>query len=581
MAAVRTRFSSYDERRPKRQQYEGILTRLKSERASFDAHWRDLADFVRPRRARFTVTDRNRGDKRNQNIINSTATFASRTLASGLHAGLTSPARPWFKLGTPDPDLAKFPPVREWLHVVTQRMTAVFLTTNLYQTLPTVYGDLGNFGTGAMSMLPDSKDLFRTWQYPIGSYWLGQDTRGNATTFVREYELTVRQIVTEFLRMPGTRLIDWNNGSTTVRNLWDQGDYEATVRVTWVVTPNEDADPRKPLAKFLPWSSCWFETGEDKEYRFLRESGFRTFPVFAPRWEVTDGDSYGTDCPGMTALGDVRQLQGEEKAKGRGIQKMVDPALVGPASLMGQKTSLISGDVTYVDVREGQQGLKPIHDVRMPLQELRLDMAAVEYRIQRAYFEDLFLMLARADQGQPITAEEVRERREEKLLGLGPVLEHANDELLEPAIDRAYAMMDERGLIPPAPDELDGVELKVEYLSILAQAQKLVGLAGTDRFVGTVVPLIQTFPEARHKVNVYQLVDDYGEMTGVDPRLIVSTDEAKAAAEAEGQQKAALAQAAQAQATARAAKDASAATMSDGTSLLDTIAGAAEGGAIA
>jgi hypothetical protein len=579
--AVVARYSSYDDRRPKRDQFEKLLGRLKNERSTFDSHWRDLADFIRPRRARFTVSDRNKGDKRNQNIINSTATFASRTLSSGLHSGLTSPARPWFKLSTPDPDLAKFGPVKEWLHDVTQRMINVFLTTNLYQTLPTVYGDLGNFGTGAMAMLPDSKDLFRTWQYPIGSYWIGTDERGNAGTFIREYELTVRQIVREFLRMPGTRMIDWENASTTLRNLWDQGDYEAAVRVTWVVTPNEDADPRKPLAKFLPWASCWYETGEDRDNRFLRESGFRTFPVFAPRWEVTDGDTYGTDCPGMTALGDVRQLQGEERAKGRGIQKMVDPALVGPANLQGQKTSLISGDVTYVDAREGMQGLRPIHEVTMSLSELRLDMEAVEARIQRAYFEDLFLMLARADMGQPITAEEVRERREEKLLALGPVLEHANDELLEPAIDRAYAMMEERGLIPPPPDELDGVELKVEYLSILAQAQKQVALAGTDRFLGAAVPLMQSFPEIRHKIDPFEVVDELAEVTGVNPRFIIANDEAKAAAEQEAQQRAQMAQAAQAQATARAAKDASAAKTSDGTSLLDTIASAAQNGAAA
>ena len=375
-------------------------------------------------------------------------------------------------------------------------------------------------------------------------------------------------------------MIDWQNASTTVRTLWDQGDYEAGVRVTWATMPNEDRDPKSPLAKNLPWASCWYETGSDRK-EFLRESGFNTFPIFAPRWEVTDGDTYGTDCPGMTALGDVRQLQGEERAKGKGIAKTVDPPLAGPPSLQGQKTSLISGDITYVDAREGQQGLRPIHEVRLNLAELRLEMGAVEYRIQRAYFEDLFLMLARADAGQPITAEEVRERREEKLLGLGPVLEHANDELLEPAIDRAFAMMVDRRLVPEPPEELLGVELKVEYTSILAQAQQLVGLVGIDRFVGTITALAQTWPETRHKVNAMQLVDDYGELTGIDPRIVVPTEQAQAAAEQEAQQRAQMAQAAQMQAQARAAKDASGAKLSDGTSVLDGIAEAAQASAVA
>lgn len=113
-------------RSSKRAQLEQLRAMLWTDRSSFDAHWRDLGDFLLPRRTRFWAGDRNRGDKRNQNIIDSTATFATRTLASGLHAGLTSPARPWFKLTTPDPDLAEFKPVQEWLETVTQRMQVVF-----------------------------------------------------------------------------------------------------------------------------------------------------------------------------------------------------------------------------------------------------------------------------------------------------------------------------------------------------------------------------------------------------------------------------------------------------------------------
>jgi hypothetical protein len=121
------------------------------------------------------ASDRNRGDKRNQNIIDSTGRFAARTLASGLHAGLTSPARPWMKLTTPDPDLAE--------HGRSQGMAArrhaahadVFATSNLYNVLPLVYLDMGVFGTAAMSIVEDTRDLFRCYSYPIGSYALGLD----------------------------------------------------------------------------------------------------------------------------------------------------------------------------------------------------------------------------------------------------------------------------------------------------------------------------------------------------------------------------------------------------------------------
>ena len=81
-------------------------------------------------------------------------TRAAQRIAQEVAAGQLAPtAVDWAALearlqtaGTPDPDLADFGPVKEWLHIVTQRMQTVFSQTNLYNTLSIVYGDLGVFG---------------------------------------------------------------------------------------------------------------------------------------------------------------------------------------------------------------------------------------------------------------------------------------------------------------------------------------------------------------------------------------------------------------------------------------------------
>jgi hypothetical protein len=572
MAATMTRSEAIT----KRTRYESLRGALWTERSSFDAHWRDLGDFLLPRRTRFWSGDRNRGDKRNQNIIDSTARFAVRTLQSGLHAGLTSPARPWMRLTTPDPDLAEFAPVREWLHLVTQRMLTVFQQTNLYNVLPIVYGDMGVFGTAAMSVVEDSRDLFRCYAYPIGSYALGLNARGVATTFVREYELTVRQVVEQFAQQ-ADRSLDWSTISKAVRDQWEKGNQEAAVKVCWVVTPNDEARSDRFHAKYLPWSSCYYEQGNDSGV-FLRESGFQSFPVMAPRWDITGEDVYGTDCPGMTALGDVRQLQVMQRRKGQAVEKMIDPPLMAPTSLRTQKTSLLAGDVTFVDVREGMQGLRSIHEITLNLEHLRADIGETQYRIQRAFYEDLFLMLAQSDPSrgaQPVTAREIDERHEEKLLALGPVLERTNDELLDPVVDRAYQMLDDAGLIPEAPDELQGVALKVEYISIMAQAQRLVGVVGQDRFIQTVLPLSQSFPEVRAKLDVFQIVDDYADMLGVDPRIVKSTDVAQQAVAAQAQQQQAMADAEQAKTLASALQAAGKTPLTGDTALSRLVQGAA------
>lgn len=563
----------------RRSRYAQLAQSLMLERSTFDAHWRDLSDFLMPRRLRTQTTDRNKGDKRNQKIIDSTGRYAVRTLQSGLHAGLTSPARPWFLLSTPDRALNKRPAVKQWLYEVTERMRSVFQQSNLYNALPIVYGDMGMFGTAAMGLLDDGKDLMRAYTYPLGSYSLGIDERGLVTTFYREYQATVRQVVQDFGVVAGYRDINWTRISSRVKDLWEKGNYEAGVDICWLVQPNEDQKPRALLAKdSMPWSSCYYEKGNNAGTEgdgFLRESGYRTFPILAPRWDVTSHeDSYGTDCPGMTALGDVRQLQSQQKKKAQAINKMVDPPLVGSSQLRSQRVSLLPADITYEDTAHGQQGLRSVHEVRIDLSHLTIDMGEVQYRIKRAFYEDLFLALSSDQRSQRATAREIEEVHEEKLIMLGPVLERTNDELLDPLVDRTFALMLAAGLIPDAPEELAGVKLKVEYVSILAQAQKLVGVGAQDRFLNSVAALAQTFPAVRHKIDEFQVVDNYADMLGVDPRIVKSTDEAQQAAQAEQQQAMQAQQAEQLATVAKAGKDA-AATPLDGDTVLSSMRQAA------
>lgn len=183
----------------KRQQLDLIKSSLENERSSFESHWRDLSDFILPRRSRFSISDVNKGDRRNQKIIDSTATLAARTLRSGIMSGVTSPARPWFRLTTQDPDLAEWGPVKQWLHLVQQRITASYLKSNLYNILPTVYGDLGVFGTAAMSAEEVfNGDVIHAKSFPIGSYWVAKDEFGRINTFVREFRMTVAQLLETF-----------------------------------------------------------------------------------------------------------------------------------------------------------------------------------------------------------------------------------------------------------------------------------------------------------------------------------------------------------------------------------------------
>jgi hypothetical protein len=317
-----------------------------------------------------------------------------------------------------------------------------------------------------------------------------------------------------------------DNVSKRTRDLWQNGNYEEWIDVAHMVMPNEDYNEGKLLAKFKKYASIYWEVGADEDEQLLAQSGFDEFPIMAPRWSITGEDVYGMS-PGMDALGDIKQLQAMQRRMIQSIDKMVNPPMTAPMSLRNQKASLLPGDITYVDGNQGQAGFKPAHEVKMPLGELQVLIQQTSQRVQKCFYEDLFLMLANSDRRQ-ITAREIEERHEEKLLMLGPVLERQNEDLLDPLIDRTFAIMLRRGLLPPAPPEIAGQDLKVEYISIMAQAQKLVATAGIERFVGFAGNLAQAYPEILDKIDMDQVVDEYGDMLGV-PQKIVRPDEVVAA----------------------------------------------------
>jgi hypothetical protein len=496
----------------KRQMLEKQRVALKNERDSFITHWRDIADYIQPRRSRFTISDRNKGDRKNKKIIDSTATLAIRNLQAGMMSGLTSPARPWFSLTTPDPDLSEFGPVKNWLSDVTRRMRTLFLKSNVYNALPLLYCDEGLFGTAAMAILEDDEDVIRAYTFPIGSYCIAQNHRHSVDTFQREWAMTVRQVVDRFGK---------DKVSKATRNLYDQGNYESWVNVAHMIHPNPDYDPNALESKYKRFSSCYWEIGSDAD-ALLDETGFDEFPVMAPRWSLTGEDVYGYS-PGMDALGDVQQLQAMQRRMIQSVDKMVNPPMVAPTSMMNKKASLLPGDITYVDQTQGGQTFRPAHEIRMPLQELQVLIQDTQFRIKRCFYEDLFLMLANSDRRQ-ITAREIDERHEEKLLMLGPVLERQNEDLLDPLIDRTFAIMARRNLLPPPPKELQGVDLKVDYTSIMAQAQKMVATASIERFLGFVGNVSGAYPQAMDKVDIDQTIDEYADMTGVPPKIVRSDE---------------------------------------------------------
>lgn len=490
-----------------KKQVRSRWTRLKQERSSWDAHWKEISEFLLPRSGKFCVEQTNQGDKRHNSIYDSTGTRNLRVLAAGMMSGMTSPARPWFKLGVPDFELMKYAPVKVWLNDVTRMMLQVFHKSNTYRTLHTMYEEMGAFGTAASIVTHDFDHVIHHHPLTVGEYCIATNWKGEVVTLYREFQKTVAEVVHEF----GVEQV---TGAT--RRLFESGHLDEWVTIVHAIEPREDRDVSRIDQHNMPWRSVYFEQGANQD-EVLRESGFRRFPVLAPRWAVSGGDVYG-HSPGMDALGDLKQLQHEQLRKAQGIDYQTKPPMMAPSTLKNKQMNMLPGGVTYVDMVNGNVPVRAAFDARIDLSHLLMDIQDVRERIASSFFADIFLMLANSTHPQ-MTATEVAERHEEKLLMIGPVTERIKNELLDPLIEVTFDAIMEAGVLPPPPPELEGHSLDIELIGILAQ--RAVGVNSIDRFVSSIGGVAQIKGDVLDKFDADKWVDIYAESLGVDPELIV------------------------------------------------------------
>lgn len=498
-----------------RRYHDRRLQDMKSLRSYWDDHWFEIAQYIAPTRYRRNVNDvKGRPDRKK--ITDSSQLLALRTLASGMHSGITSPARPWFRLTTFDPEMREFAPVKTYLSKAEAMMREVYQASNIYRAFHYGYGDLGSFGQSCGILVEDETRVVRMLQLTHGSFWIARNEFGEADTLYRQMYWSVEKIVKRF---------GYDKCSQTIRNAYDQCKYGDMFIINHAIEPRRERDRSKRDRVNMPFLSNYWEDGEGRSENMLEESGFNRNPIIAPVWETVADDDYGTG-PGMEALPDVKQLQVMQIRKGETVDKKVRPPMVGPVSMMNNPASLMPGALTYVDDPTGK-GFRAAIDVNLSVTELREDIRETQNRIDRTFYADLFLMLERMDGIQPRNQFEIAERKEEKLLALGPVLENIYGGQLAPVIDQTFNIMAARGMFGQPPAEIEGQELKIEYISMLAQAQKAIGTGAIERVFSFAGSVAGAKPEVLDKLDADQAVDVYAELVGVDPSVIVPDDKVK------------------------------------------------------
>jgi Bacteriophage head to tail connecting protein len=203
------------------------------------------------------------------------------------------------------------------------------------------------------------------------------------------------------------------------------------------------------------------------------------------------------------------------------LRRVNRPTMNAHTDLRRSGFSLLPGAVNFM--ADPSKGLVPTFEANPAFQVLSNDINESRERIWSAMYADLFMMISNLDRRQ-ITAREIDERSEEKLIALGPVVERQQFEKHGPLLELVFSYAADTGQLPEMPEELKGEEIDIEYTSMLAQAQRAVETGGMERLWAFAGNMSAVKPEVLDKLDADQSIDEYGEMIGV-PSGVVLADE--------------------------------------------------------
>jgi hypothetical protein len=505
---------------------EGRLIGLRVNRFSWWVHWRELADYILPRRYKWLITPNQmaRGSPINAHILDSTGSLAARNLAAGMMMGCSDPTKRWFRYMIGRIDSTQTSPISLWLAEVERLINLILAESNFYDSLAIFYFDLVVFGTAVMLIYEDFDNVIRCVNPCLGEYYVDNDGQLRPCVLAREFTYTVAQAADEF---------GVENLSPSTASLWaNPGGSNLTreIVIAHMIEPNLDGR-KYGVPESFAYRECYWEWGGSASPQggssyspgLLRKRGFHESPAIITRWDLVSNDAYGRS-PGMDALPDIKQLQLETKRLSQGIDKMVNPPMIADVQLKNQPASLLPGGVTYVSgmIAQGKTGFAPVYTVDPKVKEMMEQLGEVRARIGSTFYNDLFKVISQFETRSNVTATEIDARRAEAMLMLGPVLERLNHEGFAKIHDRVFGIASRAGILPPAPREVQGRDIRVEFTSMIELAQNANQASGIERLFNIVGALAGIDPAAVDNVDIDYGLDKISHLYNNDPKLIRS-----------------------------------------------------------
>ena len=467
----------------------------------------ELADYFSPRSVRFIARNVRKPITKNRKIIDSTPLIALRNFSSGMMSGATSPANRWFKTTITNIDLANDYYLKNWCANQEELTRQILNSSNFYQCLSEIYKQFGIFGFSAVCLESDYDSVVNFKVLPVGSYYYAKNSKGKIDTFCRVYMESAKNIAEKYPNCP--EIIKETARENPLK----------LFEVIHFVEENKFYREKRLSSRFSKYVSCHILSGQNE---FLSIKGFDKFPYVVFESAYSADIDYPQDSPGINALADVKQLMTMVKEYAKAVKKIVCPTYKGPASLKNKKLADVPG--AYIEEDENGRGITPIYEVNPRVLELKQEKDELKSAIKEHFYNDLFAMiLSTAQRGR--TATEVNELKEEKMVLLSPLLEQIHSALRQ-VLNWIYDEELRVGILEPLKSEYQNLRINIEFISSLAQAQKVSNISSMERFTTFVSNMANSIdPILKSKLNGEKIIEDYANFANISPTQIIPSVE--------------------------------------------------------
>lgn len=403
--------------------------------------WRDIAPYVHPFKTAIghdsTAVNGILDISAHAGLFDSSGIEANRIYAAGKMSGMTPSDSAWFSFGPPR-WLAHDDAVKSWYSRCTDIAIQILADSNFYGEKHNLELDDGAFGTGGLFIEEDSYKGARFECLPIGDYSILENHYREVDTVFQDAMFSPRQAADKFGEdaLPDKIKAILNNSKQ----------QDKPTKYARAIFPRSERDASKIDQANMPWVAAWIEPDSKT---VVQEQGFLEAPFVVGRHDLWTKSPYGIS-PGMMALYDMRQINVMQMQLDTLVEKIVTPPIIAPAEYEGV-IDLRGGGVSFEksqnDLRQwDDRGNYPAGVDRTSFRKRQID---------KAFYVDLFQVLNATPVGKVMTAEEVRQRRNDSLPLFSPVFARSNKEMNGPIVRRLFAILLRAGAFPPVPEQLE------------------------------------------------------------------------------------------------------------------------------